>query len=108
MAYRTTPRDAGAKGTEDLRAGAEEILARAETFHNAVARQTLHKIAANYERMADRLEECAGDDAGSFRSAGKPGQRGFSQANWIALTSLSRRSDSLGEISSTNLGWPVS
>jgi len=40
---------------EDLRARAEEILARAETFNNAEARQTLHTIAANYERMADRL-----------------------------------------------------
>jgi hypothetical protein len=47
---------------EDLRARAEEILARAETFNNADARQTLHTIAANYERMADRLEERAGDD----------------------------------------------
>jgi hypothetical protein len=46
---------------EDLRARAEEILARAETFHNADARQTLHKIAADYERMADRLQERAAD-----------------------------------------------
>jgi hypothetical protein len=57
-----------AKGTEDLRGRAEEILARAETFNNAKARRTLHKIAANYERMADRLEKraretCASDDA---------------------------------------------
>jgi hypothetical protein len=44
---------------ENLRARAEEILARAETFHNTDARQTLHKIAADYERMADRLGERA-------------------------------------------------
>jgi hypothetical protein len=41
---------------EELRARADEILARAESFHDAGARQTMHKIAADYERLADRLE----------------------------------------------------
>jgi hypothetical protein len=48
----------------DLRARAEEVLARAETFHNADAQRKLRKIAADYESLADRLERRAHDDAG--------------------------------------------
>ena len=49
----------------DPRARAEEVLARAETFHDADARQKLHKIAASYVKLAERLEQRArdGDDA---------------------------------------------
>jgi hypothetical protein len=43
----------------DLRARAEEIASRAETFHDADARQTMHNIAADYERLADRLQQRA-------------------------------------------------
>ena len=46
----------------ELRARAEEILARAETFHNADAQRKLRKIAADYENLADRLERRAGDE----------------------------------------------
>jgi hypothetical protein len=46
----------------DLRARAEEIAARAETFHDSDARQKLRRIAATYEKLAERLEERARDD----------------------------------------------
>jgi hypothetical protein len=45
----------------ELRARAEEILARADTFHDAEARQTMHRIAASYEKLAARLEQTARD-----------------------------------------------
>ena len=45
----------------DLRARAEEIWTRAETFHDADARQKLHKIAATYVKLAERLEQRARD-----------------------------------------------
>jgi hypothetical protein len=45
----------------DLRARAEEILSRAETFHDAEARQKLREIAASYEKWAERLEQLARD-----------------------------------------------
>ena len=41
----------------DLRTRAEEISARAETFHDAHARQKIRKIAAIYVRLAERLEQ---------------------------------------------------
>ena len=46
----------------DLRDRAEELLARAETFHHADAQQKLRKIAADYEIFSDRLERRAGDE----------------------------------------------
>jgi hypothetical protein len=50
----------------DLRARAEEIFTRAETFHNPEARQRLRTIAATYEKLAERLEGRARDvDNGS-------------------------------------------
>jgi hypothetical protein len=49
---------------KDLRNRAEEILARAETFHAADAQHKLRKIAADYESLAGLLERRAGDDAG--------------------------------------------
>ena len=45
----------------DLRARAEEILARAETFHDPDARQMLQKTAASYVKLAERLEQRARD-----------------------------------------------
>ena len=45
----------------DLRARADEVLARAETFNDADARQKLRKIAATYVKLAERLEQRARD-----------------------------------------------
>ena len=45
----------------NLLARAEEIWTRAETFHDADARQKLHKIAATYVKLAERLEQRARD-----------------------------------------------
>jgi len=44
----------------DLRARAEEVLVRAETFHNADSRQKLREIAETYVKMAERLERASG------------------------------------------------
>ena len=46
----------------ELRTRAEEILARAETFHDANAQRGLRKIAADYQTLADQLERRAGDE----------------------------------------------
>ena len=43
----------------ELRARAEEISARAETFHEADIRQKLRGIAASYEKLAQNLEQHA-------------------------------------------------
>jgi hypothetical protein len=40
----------------DLRERAEEVLARAETFRDANAREMMHRIAWSYEKLARRLE----------------------------------------------------
>jgi hypothetical protein len=40
-----------------FRARAEEILTRAETFHDAWARQKMLGIAWIYEKLAERLEK---------------------------------------------------
>jgi hypothetical protein len=44
-----------------MRARAEEIRTRAETFHDADARLKLHKIAVTYVKLAERLEQRARD-----------------------------------------------
>jgi hypothetical protein len=41
----------------ELRARAEEMSARAETFHDADIRQKMREIAAGYEKLALRLEQ---------------------------------------------------
>jgi hypothetical protein len=43
---------------------AEEILARAETFNDADAREGMRRIAAGYEESAERLEREAGRPLG--------------------------------------------
>jgi hypothetical protein len=43
----------------EMRVRAQEVLARAEAFQDADARQTMREIAEHYERLARRLE-CAG------------------------------------------------
>ena len=45
----------------ECRERAEEILARAETFHNAGAKQRMLELAAQYEKLAERLEQAAAD-----------------------------------------------
>jgi hypothetical protein len=45
----------------DLRARAEEILARADSFHDAEAKQKMRRIAETYEKLAERLERHARD-----------------------------------------------
>jgi len=41
---------------KDLRERAEEVLAQAETYHDAGARKMMHRIAWDYEKLARRLE----------------------------------------------------
>jgi hypothetical protein len=43
----------------DARARAEEVRTRAETFHDAEAKQRMLEIAAKYEKLAERLEQAA-------------------------------------------------
>jgi hypothetical protein len=43
----------------DLRDRAEEILARAETFRDALAKQKMRKIAVKYDELAKRREQAA-------------------------------------------------
>jgi hypothetical protein len=44
----------------ECRERAEEILARAETFKDAGAREGMRRIASGYEQLAERLEIQAG------------------------------------------------
>ena len=48
----------------DLRARAEELSVRADSFHDEEARQKMRRIAETYEKLAERLERHAryGDD----------------------------------------------
>jgi len=39
-----------------LRARAEEISVRADSFHDEEARQKMRRIAETYEKLAERLE----------------------------------------------------
>jgi len=43
----------------ELRARAEEVLTRADTFHDEEAQQKLRRIAEIYEKLAQRLEQHA-------------------------------------------------
>jgi hypothetical protein len=43
----------------ECRERAEEILARAETFNDAGAREGMRGIAAGYQKLAERLEQAA-------------------------------------------------
>jgi hypothetical protein len=45
---------------KERRDRAEEVLARAETFNDADAREGMRRIAARYEKLAERLEKEAG------------------------------------------------
>ena len=45
----------------DARARAEEVRTRAETFHDADAKQKLLEIAVKYEKLAEQLEQAARD-----------------------------------------------
>jgi hypothetical protein len=44
----------------DLRARAQEILARAETMYDSDAEQTMREVAARQEKMAQRVEQGSG------------------------------------------------
>jgi hypothetical protein len=44
----------------DLRARAQEILARAETMYDADAEQTMRQVAARHEKLAQRVEQGSG------------------------------------------------
>ena len=48
----------------ELRARAEELSARSEIFHDMDVRQKLCGIAADYEKMAQRLEQHASSKEG--------------------------------------------
>jgi hypothetical protein len=41
----------------DLRARAQEILARAETIYDTDAEQTMREVAARHEKLAQRVEQ---------------------------------------------------
>jgi hypothetical protein len=43
----------------DLRERGEEVLAQAETFHDAEAQEMMRAVAANYEKLARQLEHLA-------------------------------------------------
>lgn len=45
----------------ELRARAEEISVRADSFHDEEARQNMRRIAGTYEKLAERLERHARD-----------------------------------------------
>jgi phage gp46-like protein len=44
-----------------LRARAEELSVRADSFHDEEAREKMHRIAETYEKLAQRLEQHARD-----------------------------------------------
>jgi hypothetical protein len=44
----------------DLRARAKEVLTKVESMKDANARQEMREIAADYERLAERLEKESG------------------------------------------------
>jgi hypothetical protein len=44
----------------DLRARAQEILARAETIYDTDAEQTMREVAARHEKLAQRVEQGSG------------------------------------------------
>jgi hypothetical protein len=46
---------------EDCRERAEEILTRAETFKDADSKRKMIEIAAQYQDLANRLEQAASD-----------------------------------------------
>lgn len=46
----------------EARARAEEILAKAETFNDAGAKQSMREIAVKYEELAVPMEQVAADD----------------------------------------------
>jgi hypothetical protein len=41
----------------DLRARAQEILARAETMYDTDAERTMREVAARHEKLAQRVEQ---------------------------------------------------
>ena len=45
----------------EARERAEEVLARAETFQDARAKQKMREIAAEYEKLAERLERAVAE-----------------------------------------------
>ena len=45
----------------DARDRAEEILSRAETFHDAHTKQNMRELAAKYVELAQKLENSAAD-----------------------------------------------
>jgi hypothetical protein len=45
------------------RAYAKELLLRAKTMHDAVARLKMHEIADRYERLAQRVEQGVGSSS---------------------------------------------
>jgi hypothetical protein len=47
---------------KDSRNRAEEILAKAETFKDASAKQKMREIALKYEGLAERMEQAAADE----------------------------------------------
>jgi len=56
---------------QHFRARAEECRTKAELFYDPSARERMLRLAANYERMADRAEQLGGTDT-SDESVAKP------------------------------------
>jgi hypothetical protein len=46
----------------EARERAEEALTLAKTFRDAEARRIMREVAENYEKLAERLEQRAGDE----------------------------------------------
>ncbi len=56
----------------DLRARAQEILARAETVYDTDVEQTMREVAARHEKLAQRVEQRSGTTGMSKRLALRP------------------------------------
>jgi hypothetical protein len=61
----------------ELRARAEELSVRADSFHDEEARQKMRRIAETYEKLAQRLERHArdGDSPCGSHQATRRGRR---------------------------------
>jgi hypothetical protein len=77
----------------EARDRAEEVLTKAETFQDARAKQKMRKIAADYEKIADRLEQAAAD---------RRAVDTFSRACWMAGAVPGHRT----HIEDTQSKWP--
>jgi hypothetical protein len=74
----------------ELRARAEEILAKAETMKDADAREKMREVAASYEKLAQQLERVGGDETQSALHQAR-GERGHGRARCRGARASVRR-----------------